>query len=151
MTLPTALYEAIEVERANLSRAASLLACMSLSLELEVDRTTGPYYPDLTEMAHDMVRRSINGLDSLALQQAMSRNSVKEDFGPQPGAPLPLQACAHGFSSSRSLAHSPARLRAHSRPWAAPNPVSGPSQQEKSVAVNGFDPRLHAQESRTLQ
>ena len=128
-TLPIRLYHAIEAERANLSKAASLLACMSLALEHEADFVTGPYYPDLTGMAHDMVRRSIDGLDSLALQQAMLRNTVKEDF------------CAHPRTAGAARVFCTARR--------VPGSLS--TQQEQTVTVDGLDPLLHTREAGTLQ
>ena len=129
VTLPARLYEAIEAERANLAKAASLLACVSLALEHEVDFVTGPYYPDLTGMAHDMVRRSIDGLDSLALQRAMLRDTVKEDFCAQPRAAGPARVFCTALQVPGSL----------------------PTQQEQTVAVDGLDPLFHTREAGTLQ
>lgn len=80
--VPEALHEAIESERSNLAKAESLLGCLMISLESGTDNVTGPYYPDVAEIARNLVRQSINGLDSLTLQQRLLRNTVKEDTDP---------------------------------------------------------------------
>jgi len=80
--IPEGLHEAIETERGNLAKAESLLGCLVMSMEYETDSTTAPYYPDVARLARDLVRQSINGLDSLSLQRCLSRNKVKEESGP---------------------------------------------------------------------
>lgn len=77
--VPHALHEAIEKERSNLSRAESVLGCLAISMENETDSVSGPYYPDVARLAREMVRRSINGLDSLELQRHILRNKIKEE------------------------------------------------------------------------
>jgi hypothetical protein len=79
VALPAPLHEAIEIERDNLARAESLLGCLAISMECESPSATGPYYPDVAQIAREMVRRSINGLDSLALERVHLRNRVKEE------------------------------------------------------------------------
>jgi len=79
VALPAALHEAIEIERDNLAKAESLLGCLAISMECESQSATGPYYPDVAQIAREMVRRSINGLDSLALERVHLRNKVKEE------------------------------------------------------------------------
>jgi hypothetical protein len=76
--VPDGLHEAIEIERGNLSKAESVLGCLAISMEYETDSVNGPYYPDVAEVAREMVRQSINGLDSLVLQQRLLRNKIKE-------------------------------------------------------------------------
>ena len=76
--IPEALHEAIENERSNLSRAESVLGCLAISMESEPDPVNGPYYPDVAQLARELVRQSINGLDSLTLQKVLLRNKVKE-------------------------------------------------------------------------
>jgi hypothetical protein len=78
--VPEGLHEAIEIERDNLSKAESLLACMVVSMEYHTDPLTGPYYPAVAQMARELVGRSINGLDSLVLQQRLVRNKIEEVF-----------------------------------------------------------------------
>jgi hypothetical protein len=80
VALPASLHEAIEIERDNLARAESLLGCLAISMECESESATGPYYPDVAQIAREMVRRSINGLDSLALERVYLRNKVKEEY-----------------------------------------------------------------------
>ncbi len=76
--VPKALHEAIENERSNLSRAEAVLGCLAISMEAEPDSAGGPYYPDVARLARELVRQSINGLDSLTLQKRLLRNKVKE-------------------------------------------------------------------------
>lgn len=76
--IPEALHEAIENERSNLSRAESVLGCLAISMESETDSVNGPYYPDVAQLARELVRQSINGLDSLMLQKHLLRNKIKE-------------------------------------------------------------------------
>ena len=80
VALPESLHEAIEIERDNLGRAESLLGCLAISMECESESAMGPYYPDVAQIAREMVRRSINGLDSLALERVYLRNKVKEEY-----------------------------------------------------------------------
>src|ERR1700743_3133174 len=75
--VPAVLHEAIEQERDNLSRAASLLACLSIALEQEASGAK-PYYADVAQLAHDLLRRSIGALDSLALQKRMADDEVRD-------------------------------------------------------------------------
>ncbi len=76
--VPEGLHEAIEVERGNLSKAESLLGCLVISMEYEADSVNRPYYPDVAQLARELVRQSINGLDALVLQQRLSRNRIRE-------------------------------------------------------------------------
>jgi hypothetical protein len=78
--VPEGLHEAIEIERDNLSKAEALLACMVASMEYHTASLTGPYYPAVAQMARELVDRSINGLDSLVLQQRLRRNKIEEVF-----------------------------------------------------------------------
>jgi hypothetical protein len=76
--IPEALHQAIENERSNLSKAESVLGCMAIAMETEGDCVNGPYYPDVAQLARELVRQSINGLDSLVLQKHLLRNKIKE-------------------------------------------------------------------------
>jgi hypothetical protein len=78
--VPEGLHEAIEIERDNLSKAESLLACMVVSMEYNSDPVTGPYYPAVAQIARELVDRSINALDPLVLQQRLLRNKIEEVF-----------------------------------------------------------------------
>jgi hypothetical protein len=79
--VPEGLYEAIETERGNLSKAESVLGCLVISMEYEADSVNRPYYPDVAQLARELVKQSINGLDSLVLQRRLLRNKVKESAG----------------------------------------------------------------------
>jgi hypothetical protein len=77
--LPESLHEAIEAERSNLGKAESVLGCLSIALEYgDTESPLGPYYPDVAQVARDLVRRSINGLDSLELERHLARGRVKD-------------------------------------------------------------------------
>jgi hypothetical protein len=76
--VPEGLHEAIETERGNLSKAESVLGCLVISMEYETEALDKPYYPDVAQLARELVRQSINGLDSLVLQQRLLRNKIKE-------------------------------------------------------------------------
>ena len=79
--VPAGLHEAIETERGNLSKAESVLGCLVISMEYEPDTVNKPYYPDVAQLARELIRQSINGLDSLTLQQRLLRNKIKEGTG----------------------------------------------------------------------
>lgn len=76
--VPEGLHEAIEGERSNLSKAESVLRCLTISMEYDSDSADKPYYPDVVQLACQLVRQSINGLDSLVLQQRLLRNKIRE-------------------------------------------------------------------------
>jgi hypothetical protein len=78
--VPEGLHEAIETERGNLSKAESVLGCLVISMEYECETLNKPYYPDVAQLARELVRQSINGLDSLVLQQRLLRNKIKESI-----------------------------------------------------------------------
>jgi hypothetical protein len=82
--VPDGLHEAIETERGNLSKAESLLGCLAIAMEYETDTVKGPYYPDVAQLARELVRQSINSLDSVVLEQRLARNKVKEDYAVPP-------------------------------------------------------------------
>jgi len=79
--IPAGLHEAIETERGNLSKAESVLGCLVVSMEYEPDSVNKPYYPDVAQLARELIRQSINGLDSLTLQQRVLRNKIRESTG----------------------------------------------------------------------
>jgi hypothetical protein len=92
-TLPTLsgkqlnlLFKAIETERDNLSRADSLLGCLIIAMEYGETTHKGPYYPDVAQIAHKMMRKSISALDPINLPNP-SRDKVKEEFSAQDCAP----------------------------------------------------------------
>jgi hypothetical protein len=76
--LPEDLSEAIAVERDNLSKAESVLACMAVSLKYDTDPLLGPYYPAVVQVVRELVERSINGLDPMVMKRRL-RDKVEED------------------------------------------------------------------------
>jgi hypothetical protein len=78
LPVPEGLHEAIEIERGNLAKAESVLGCLIASMEYEADSADRPYYPDVAELARDLVKQSIKGLDSLVLQRRLLRDKVRE-------------------------------------------------------------------------
>jgi hypothetical protein len=76
--IPEELHDAIEIQRGNLAKAESVLGCLIASMEYETDSADRPYYPDVAGLARDLVKQSINGLDSLVLRQRLLRNKVRE-------------------------------------------------------------------------
>ena len=84
----TRTLNAIESERDNLSRAESLLRCLSIAMEHEGMSHKGPYYPDVAEIAREMVRKSISALDPINLPSPR-RDRVREEFLASDGAAPP--------------------------------------------------------------
>jgi hypothetical protein len=72
--VPEILYEAIENERGTLAKAESILRCLAISLESDMPSATGPYYPDVAEIAYKLVAQALNGLDSLKLKNCVMRD-----------------------------------------------------------------------------
>ena len=79
--VPERLHDAIEGERDNLSKAESILGCLVCAMEYPSDGANAPYYPDVAQVARELVRKSISGLDPLVLQRQLSRNRIKEEGG----------------------------------------------------------------------
>ena len=100
--LPEGLHDAIEIERGNLSQAESLLGCLAISMEYEyeTDSVEAPYYPDVARLARDLVRQSINGLDSLSLQKYLLRDKVKEESALDRGCSIATEYDSNGTSAS---------------------------------------------------
>ncbi len=78
MPVPEGLREAIEAERGNLSKAESVLGCLAISMEYETDPVNGPCYPDVAQLARELVKQSIDALDSFVLQQRLSPGTKSE-------------------------------------------------------------------------
>lgn len=77
--VPERLHEAIELERENLSKVEALLACMVASMECQSHPLSGPYYPDVVQIARELVARSIDGLDPFTLKRRLL-DKVEEGF-----------------------------------------------------------------------
>jgi hypothetical protein len=79
---------AVETERDNLSRAESLLGCLKIAMEYGSDTDKLPYYPDVAQIAAEMVRKSIHALDPINLPSPQIK--VREEFFPEKAASFPL-------------------------------------------------------------
>jgi hypothetical protein len=99
--VPESLHEAIEAERGNLAKAESVLGCLTIAMEYsEGDSATEPYYADVAQVARDLVRQSINALDSLTLQRRLTHDRVKEG-SLLPAAMLPAAQPEHPIAIYR--------------------------------------------------
>ena len=108
---------AIETERANLSRTESLLGCLTIAMEYGETGHEGPYYADVASMARELVRKSINALDPINLP-APSRDKVREDFVANASlVPTPLLEVALAPRAAILLGP-PRRARLHRRDYA---------------------------------
>jgi hypothetical protein len=92
------LLKAVENERDRLSRAESLLGCLTVAMEYGEMPHKEPYYPDVAEIVRKMVRKSISALDPIKLPNS-PRGKVKEEFSAKDCAPAashepPLLPCA---------------------------------------------------------
>jgi hypothetical protein len=67
------LLETVEQERANLSRVESLLECLRIAMDYESQASTGPYYPDVAQIAHELIHLT-----------RPERDKVQEEFQPEP-------------------------------------------------------------------
>ena len=62
------IRDAIEAERGRLMNAETILHCTVLAMnERDCDDPDGPYFQNIVDVARDLVRQSINGLDSVHL------------------------------------------------------------------------------------
>ena len=142
VSLPETLHDAIETERSNLSRAESVLGCLATSMEYEADSVNKPDYADMARLARELVRQSINGLDSLTLQRRLLKNRIRESVGVQSvdGAyEVPdLVDSAHG----RACVSSPFFAPADERP-SSPSHVLFMLQQEQAISEGGLNPLTH--------
>jgi hypothetical protein len=64
--IPAPLRAFLRLERDELIKVQSLLACILQAMEVK-HAATGPYYPDLLEPAADSLRRRVDNLDELLL------------------------------------------------------------------------------------
>jgi hypothetical protein len=132
------LLKAIETERGNLSRADSLLGCLIIAMEYGETMHKGPYYPDVAQIAHEMVRKSISALDPIHLPNP-SRGKVKEEFSFKDLAPpvavlheMPLlpRPILTAFPRQRSL-------RLHRRNYSRSLASNASSMDSASVNISG--------------
>ena len=131
------LLKTIETERDNLSRAESLLGCLTVAMEYGEITHKGPYYPDVAQIASKMVRKSISALDPINLPKP-SRSKVKEEFSARDCAllvvglhevPLLLRPMHRAF---------PRRVqRLHRRSYSRPLARNASSRDSASANISG--------------
>jgi hypothetical protein len=73
------LNEAIEIERDNLAKADSVLGCLVIAMEYGTEAVHAPYFPDVAQIARNLIQQSLRGLDAVTLQQRL-RNKVKDEM-----------------------------------------------------------------------
>jgi hypothetical protein len=61
------LREFLQSEQGFLLEAESLLLCIAKSIDDSSHPGTGPYYPDVVELAAELVKRRADALDDLLL------------------------------------------------------------------------------------
>jgi hypothetical protein len=132
------LLKTIETERDNLSRAESLLGCLKIAMEYGESTHKGPYYPDVAQIVHEMVRKSIRALDPINLPKP-SRNKVLEEFSLRDCVPpvallhevplLPLQAF--------TKVPRPCSLRVHHRNYSRSSAMNASNADSASANISG--------------
>jgi hypothetical protein len=63
--IPSRLREFLDAEHGFLLKVDSLLLCIAKSMDDSAHPITGPYYPDVVELASDLVRRRADTFDDL--------------------------------------------------------------------------------------
>jgi hypothetical protein len=67
ISVPGRLRPFLESERDTLVKAQSLLACIAHSMEHAEHPVLGPYYPDVVQLASDLIKQRTKNLDELLL------------------------------------------------------------------------------------
>lgn len=67
------IHDAIEDERSRLMTAEALLHCVVMAMNDDDGDVHGPNYPTLVALARDLVRQSIDQLDSMRLRPMMTK------------------------------------------------------------------------------
>ncbi len=131
------VLKTIETERDNLSRAQSLLGCLKIAMEYGETTHKGPYYPDVAEIAHEMLRKSINALDPINLPKP-SRNKVLEEFSLKDCVPvaalheMPLLPLRVFTAFPR-----PSSLRIHHRNYSRPSAMNASNAASACANISG--------------
>jgi hypothetical protein len=116
------LLDIVEVQRGNLAQADSLLGCLQLAMEYGDDTLErGPYYPDVAKIAREIIRNTINALDSIHLPDP-APDKVKEHFSPVDPVFVPAQPDEAAVSAWRNVMAFPIGhgMRVHRRDYARP-------------------------------
>jgi hypothetical protein len=132
----TRALKAIERERDNLSRAESLLSCLKIAMEHEEISHRGPYYPDVAEIAREMVRKSIGALDPINLPDP-SRNRVKEDFSAGDREPAAVVRCVPLLPRPLFALSQRCSLRTHRRNYSRVSARNASSSDSTFANISG--------------
>ena len=132
------LLKTIETERDNLSRAESLLGCLKIVMEYGETTHKGPYYPDVAQIAQEMVRKSINALDPINLPKP-SRDKVLEELSLRDCVPpvavlheVPLLALPVFTEFPR-----PSSLRIHHRNYSRCSAMNASNADSATANISG--------------
>jgi hypothetical protein len=75
------LEDAIENERTRLMTAEAVLHCAVIAMDDECEYAAGrPHYPTLVALARDLIKQSIDQLDSLRLRQMLEGTETRADY-----------------------------------------------------------------------
>ena len=66
------LHEVIDEQRERMATLDSLLGCLVIAMQYGQDAERPPYYPDVAQMARELVRQSMRILDVAPLYSASS-------------------------------------------------------------------------------
>jgi hypothetical protein len=114
------LLDIVETERGNLAQADSLLGCLQLAMQYGDDAMErAPYYPDVAKIAREIIRNTINALDSIHLPDP-APDKVQEEFSLVEIVPAPAQPDeAVVLASSKVMRFPVVRgMRVHRRDYA---------------------------------
>jgi hypothetical protein len=132
------VLKAIETERDNLLRADSLLECLKIAMEYGEMPHKGPYYPDVAQIAHQMVRNSIRALDPINFPRP-PRNKVFEAFSATDCAPP--EATLHEVPllprPASTVFPRPYSLRIHRRNYFRCSAMNASSMASASANISG--------------
>jgi hypothetical protein len=131
------VLKAIETERDNLLRADSLLECLKIAMEYGETTHKGPYYPDVAQIAHEMVRKSISALDPINLPKP-SRDKVLDEFSA--GECVPSETLHEVPLLPRPVFATfprPCLLRVHRRNYSRCSAMNASSMESASANMSG--------------
>jgi hypothetical protein len=121
-SLPSAVEDAIEVERERLMRAHTLLSCAAIAMDAEDLAFEGPHYLTIIEMSRDLVSQAINNLEPMVLEcSTPTHRAGVDEFG------------------SGELAHGLAHELGHEQD----RELNGPARGSRSVREMAEPYRLH--------
>lgn len=83
------LNAAINKERGILLKADALLGCLAIALEYGQDSQEQIHYPDVAQVARDLLNHAIEALDPVQLQQLTPDDEVSEEFIHPDGHQIP--------------------------------------------------------------